>query len=184
MDCHGDEYMKSDTSFGYFPVNPTAIATGFYLTGAGVERIAPHASYPLPDHPEMYQFSWKTGRVLPEYQWVFLSSGHGEFESRETGGVHVQAGSALILLPDVWHRYRPKPHTGWTVYWLSFNGQVPHFWQQAGLLTPLCAPENLRSHVKSVRAAKLQAVGTAQLHAARSILWTSAMPGRLFLSQI
>lgn len=139
MDCHGDEYMKSDTSFGYFPVNPTAIATGFYLTGAGVERIAPHASYPLPDHPEMYQFSWKTGRVLPEYQWVFLSSGHGEFESRETGGVHVQAGSALILLPDVWHRYRPKPHTGWTVYWLSFNGQVPHFWQQAGLLTPASA---------------------------------------------
>lgn len=131
--------MKSDTSFGYFPVNHTALATGFYLTGAGVERIAPRASYPLSDHPEMYQFSWKAGRVLPEYQLVFLRDGHGEFESHETGVVHLQAGSALIILPDVWHRYRPKSNTGWTVYWLSFNGQVPHFWQQAGLLTSASA---------------------------------------------
>ena len=138
--------MKSDTSFGYFPVNPTAIATGFYLTGAGVERIAPRAGYPLPDHPEMYQFSWKTGRVLPEYQWVFLSAGHGEFESHETGVVQVQAGSALMILPDVWHRYRPKSNTGWTVYWLSFNGQVPHFWQQAGLLTSASAVYSQKSN--------------------------------------
>lgn len=143
--------MKSDTSFGYFPVNHTAIATGFYLTGAGVERIAPRASYPLPDHPEMYQFSWKTGRVLPEYQLVFLSAGHGEFESLETGAVHVQAGAALIILPDVWHRYRPKSHTGWTVYWLSFNGQVPHFWQQAGLLTSASAVYSQATNTLPVR---------------------------------
>ena len=31
------------------------------------------------------------------------------------------------------------------MYWLSFNGQVPHFWQQAGLLTPASAVYPQRS---------------------------------------
>jgi AraC-like DNA-binding protein len=128
--------LKYDTACGYFPVNDKAFAAGFYLTGAGVEHMKPHDPYPLPSHPDMYDFSWHTGRVLPEYQVVYVCGGEGEFESRETGLIHVHADMAMILLPDVWHRYRPNTRTGWNVYWISFNGLLPHLWQQAGILEP------------------------------------------------
>ncbi len=133
-----------DTTHGYFPVDDQVLATGFYLTGAGRERIGPHQHYPLPNHPDMYEFSWNTGRVLPEYQLVHIACGSGEFESRETGPVRIQSGMAMILMPDVWHRYRPDSKTGWEEYWISFNGQLPHLWQQAGVITPATAVWRVR----------------------------------------
>ncbi|MGC9260257.1 MAG: helix-turn-helix domain-containing protein [Phycisphaerae bacterium] len=127
---------KSDTACGYFPVSDQAVSSGFYLTGAGVEHIKPGAPYPLPSHPDMYEFSWNIGRVLPEYQLIYVLTGAGEFESRETGLVKISPGTAMLLLPDVWHRYRPDPRIGWSDYWISFNGAIAHRWQQSGLLTP------------------------------------------------
>ena len=132
-------FLKSGTSHGYFPVDDNVFTVGFYLTGAGVEHVEPHETYPLPSHPDMYEFSWNTGRVLPEYQLVYIGRGEGVFESRETGLVNIQGGMAMLLLPNVWHRYRPKPKTGWDEHWISFNGQIPHVWQQAGLLDPASA---------------------------------------------
>lgn len=127
---------KSDTIHGYFPVSDHDLAIGFYLTGAGTERVGCHQPYPLPSHPKMYEFSWESGRVLPEYQFVYISSGRGEFESHQSGPVAIRAGMAMLLMPDVWHRYRPDVKTGWTEYWVSFNGALPHFWQKAGLISP------------------------------------------------
>ena len=134
---------KSDTFHGYFPVSDQAMAIGFYLTGAGTERVGRHQPYPLPSHPRMYEFSWQSGRVLPEYQFVYISAGKGEFESRETGPVDIRAGMAMLLIPDVWHRYRPNAATGWTEYWVSFNGALAHFWQKAGLITPVAPLLNI-----------------------------------------
>lgn len=128
--------MKRDTVFNYLPVNEQSIRTGFYLTGAGFEQIAAHQPYPTPEHPEMYNFSWHLGRVLPEYQFVLIFSGEGEFESHATGPVRVTQGMGFFLLPDVWHRYRPTATVGWADYWLSFNGNLPHLWQQAEILAP------------------------------------------------
>lgn len=145
--------LKHDTTHGYFPVSDTVFATGFYLTGAGVERVGPNHSYPLSSHPDMYEFSWNTGRVLPEYQMVLIYSGEGEFESRETGLVPIHAGMAMLLMPDVWHRYRPNPKTGWQEFWISFNGQLPHIWQQAGVISPHSAVRSIglaKSMVKNL----------------------------------
>ena len=141
--------LKNDTTHGYFPVSDAVFATGFYLTGAGVERVGPNQSYPLSSHPDMYEFSWNTGRVLPEYQMVLIHSGEGEFESQETGLVQIHAGMAMLLIPDVWHRYRPNPKTGWEEFWISFNGQLPHIWQQAGVISPHSAVRSI-AHAKSL----------------------------------
>ncbi len=129
--------MKSDISAHiYFPVADAAIAMGLYLTGAGQEVAAPNTAYPQPIHPDMYMFSWKLGRVLPEYQLVYVYEGRGEFESHETGHIPIEPGTALLLIPDVWHRYRPAITTGWRVGYICFNGQIPHIWQLAGLISP------------------------------------------------
>jgi AraC-like DNA-binding protein len=130
------KFMKNDIQrHHYFPVDDAAMAAGLYLTGSGRERYKPFETYPHATHPRMYMFSWNSGRILPEYQLVYIQSGTGEFESHATGRIEVSAGTALLLLPDVWHRYRPTAKTGWTEMYLSFNGQIPHIWQLTGLIT-------------------------------------------------
>lgn len=127
--------MKNDIHrHTYYPVDDAAMDTGLYLTGAGSEQYKPFEAYPHATHPRMYLFSWDTGRVLPEYQLVYIYSGRGEFESHATGRMEIKAGTALLLLPDVWHRYRPAVKTGWSEVYVSFNGQIPHIWQTTGLI--------------------------------------------------
>ena len=122
----------------------TSIQLGLYVTGAGWSRVSPGSAYPHRGHPELYDFTWRTGRVLPEFQFVFISKGTGEFETRDSGHQTVQAGAMLILQPDTWHRYRPVRDVGWTEHWISVNGDLMHDWQHRGLLStaePIIRPE-------------------------------------------
>lgn len=119
--------------FGYLPVPDIVTRLGLYVTGAGTDVVPPHSKYPLQKHPELYDFTWNAGRTLPEFQFVFISEGRGEFESRATGLQVVEAGTVMQLFPDVWHRYRPDPKTGWTEYWISFGGELMFEWQKRGI---------------------------------------------------
>lgn len=109
---------------------------GLYLTGAGRDEVPPHTPYPRQHHPELYDFSWQNGRVLPEYQFLFVHQGRGEFESREQERLELEAGTMILLFPGVWHRYRPLPKTGWTEYWISINGEMLFRLQDRGFLDP------------------------------------------------
>ncbi len=142
---------------GYLPVDDAAMALGFYVTGAGQVIIKKaNDPSPQPGHPELYAYSWQRGRVLPEYQLVYIYSGEGEFESTATGVCKVPAGTLLWLMPDAWHRYRPSPLTGWELFWISFNGQIPHIWQRCGVIQPKSAVQaipasmNLRSQYQKI----------------------------------
>lgn len=144
--------------FAYVPVNSTSIQLGLYVTGAGWSQVSPGSTYPHKGHPELYDFTWRSGRVLPEFQFVFISEGSGEFESRETGLLDIQAGTMLILQPDSWHRYRPVKDKGWTEFWISVNGDLMHDWQNRGLLNtaePMIRPKQpdmLISHYQAITA--------------------------------
>lgn len=63
--------------------------------------------------------------MLGASQIVFISEGSGIFESKATGLVPVAAGTALVVLPGVWHRYAPDPGTGWTEQWIELQGSTP-----------------------------------------------------------
>ncbi len=121
---------------GYPPVGEGTRRLGLYLIGAGYEAIKPGEPYPLPSHPELYAFTWQRGRTLPEYQLVHISAGVGEFESEATGHIKLEAGMVMLLMPDVWHRYRPDPSTGWESHWISFDGELPHLWGNARVIRP------------------------------------------------
>lgn len=99
---------KNNESFAYLPVPELVTRLGLYVTGAGTDVVPPGAEYPRQNHPELYDFAWQTGRVLPEYQLVFVAEGEGEFESRKTGTLDIQPSTLMMLFPDVWHRYRPN----------------------------------------------------------------------------
>lgn len=144
---------NADT-FAYLPVPEVVARLGFYVTGAGTDVIPAGAEYPQQKHPELYDFKWNSGRVLPEYQLVFVAKGQGEFESKETGLLSVKPGTLMMLFPDVWHRYRPDSQTGWTEYWISLGGDLLFQWHQRGLFNagrPLTSPRRPEMTAKQYR---------------------------------
>ena len=64
-----------------------------YVTGVGFTDIPARTPYPPPGHPELYDFQWRLGRTLPEYQIIYIADGTGVFESASTGRVDVKSGN-------------------------------------------------------------------------------------------
>jgi AraC-like DNA-binding protein len=120
----------------YLPISENNMRWDIYLTGAGVATIPPQSQYPLKGHPELYNFRWKSGRVLPEYQILLITEGSGTFESSQTSKVTVEAGSIILLFPGIWHRYKPSKEHGWKEYWLSWNGERLYRLLKNRLLNP------------------------------------------------
>ena len=82
--------------------------------------------YPAKGHPTMYDFEWRTGRVLPEYLMILITEGGGEYEFRNIDKAHCVPGDVLLICPGQWHRYRPLPKTGWAELWIGLGGEYLH----------------------------------------------------------
>ena len=91
-------------------------------TAAGFGKVKPGTVYPLrkKDHPVLFR-PVVTGRVLSEFQLIYIPNGEGIFTSGETT-YQVKPGSTLLLLPGLRHAYRPLSETGWHEYWVGFRG--------------------------------------------------------------
>ena len=138
--------------FFHYRLPPEAAAPwGVAVHGGGAFAAQAGEPYPPVGHPSDHTFEWETGRALGAFQVVLIAQGRGEFESRATGRVELVAGNALVLLPGVWHRYRPDPATGWTEKWIEFGGELPARLVKAKVL----APE--RAVVAVVRPAEMEA---------------------------
>jgi AraC-like DNA-binding protein len=118
--------------FRYFPISPRDRQWGVYVTGVGSTHVPPFTrSYPVSVHPDAYMYAWENGRVLDEYQALYIARGAGQFESKRTGTLPVEPGSVMLLFPSEWHRYRPNRESGWDEYWVSFGGEyVDHLVKQ------------------------------------------------------
>lgn len=110
--------------FYYLPILDAQRRWGLYLTDCGYTVIPPGSPYPPRRHPDAYQLDWERGRVLAEYQVVYLTRGSGVFETRSSGLQKVGAGDVLLLYPGIWHRYAPDPGTGWDEHWIGFGGPL------------------------------------------------------------
>jgi AraC-like DNA-binding protein len=102
-------------------VSPRVKSLGAYVLGAGFATIPPHSPYP--PYQRMAGYACATrGRTLPAYHFVYITRGAGIFASKSCHNEPVQAGDIFILSPQVWHRYHPSPKTGWSEYWIDFDG--------------------------------------------------------------
>jgi AraC-like DNA-binding protein len=145
--------MRAPADTRRYLINPPeADAWGIAVTGCGRQTCAAGDPYPPPGHPADHHFSWKNGRVLGACQIIFISRGRGVFESRATGAVPVGAGTALLVLPGVWHRYAPDPASGWREHWVELQGATPRALVQKGDLAPA------RAVVAIDRALKLESL--------------------------
>ena len=100
----------------------------------GFESIPAHASYPSTAHPQEYSFNFERGRVLQEFQLVYITKGNGQFASTQIQQCSVHEGTVIVLKPGDWHTYRPDETTGWECYWVGFSGLVA---ENLGSLNPL-----------------------------------------------
>ena len=107
----------------YLSVDERDEAWGLGVTTIGYQFIPAQGAYPLSRHPDQYNFLPQTGRILNEYQLVYITKGSGFFLSKRDGQPQpVEAGTMMILFPDVWHSYYPNRETGWNEYWVGFKG--------------------------------------------------------------
>lgn len=95
---------------------------GMTVTTAGRQTVLPGSGYPILSHPSRYLFSTQKGRILNEYQLVYITNGGGTFSSASCPGEKVTAGTILFLFPEEWHTYSPDKETGWEEYWVGFRG--------------------------------------------------------------
>ncbi len=116
--------MKKQESYNikYFNISPHDEAWGVVVTTVGSQLIPPNSSYPLSKHPDSYVFNPGKGRILKEYQLIYISKGSGYFESASCKKQRIEAGTVILLFPNEWHTYEPDKNTGWYEYWVGLKG--------------------------------------------------------------
>lgn len=110
--------------YQYLPLSEEDENWGLSILNTGCTRITANQQYPYRHHPAHHYFNWENGRILNEYQVIYIARGEGNFESSSVTERKVEEGSVIILFPGEWHRFKPKPASGWDEYWVGFKGAV------------------------------------------------------------
>lgn len=100
----------------YLAVNPVDLKWGTAVNSVGFQEIAPGMDYPPRNHPSRYVFSVASGRILQEYQLLYITEGKGRFSCETLGrskSIPVKGGMMFLLFPGEWHSYYPDKSTGW-----------------------------------------------------------------------
>jgi AraC-like DNA-binding protein len=106
----------------YLTINSRDEDWGIVVTTVGCQSISPKGHYPPVDHPVSYNFQPQQGRILKEYQLVYITQGSGYFSSQSCKFQKISAGTMILLFPGEWHSYYPDSETGWEEYWVGFRG--------------------------------------------------------------
>jgi AraC-like DNA-binding protein len=122
--------------FKYLPTQPDFGGWGVGVSAAGFTRVPPGSPYPPSHHPADHHFKWARGRVLGALQIVLIGAGRGWLETRALGRCAIEPGTAFILVPGMWHRYRPVPATGWEESWIELQGPLVNELRARGSISP------------------------------------------------
>ena len=124
-------------SFHYLPVDTRTVRSGCYLTALGAGAYKAGEKYPCDGHPPGFEFDWASSRVVPDFGFVWIQAGSGEWESPVGHRQTVDAGDVIYLVPGSWHRYRPAKR-GWTESWFCLQGVSVHAYARCGILPVSC----------------------------------------------
>lgn len=122
--------------FKYLPVSRNDENWGLCVLNAGCTHIGPNGLYPFRSHPAHHNFSWTFGRVLDEFQIIYITRGKGIFESDSCPQIEITAGTIILLFPGERHRYKPHYETGWDEYWIGLKGKIIENLLQQAFITP------------------------------------------------
>ncbi|MEI7675445.1 MAG: AraC family transcriptional regulator [Bacteroidales bacterium] len=98
---------------------------GLTVTTVGHQQIEAEESYPPKSHPSEYFFDVTKGRVLNEYQLLYITNGNGVFTFGDPQqSCLITEGKMFFLMPGVWHSYQPLETSEWNEYWIGFKGNI------------------------------------------------------------
>uniref|UniRef100_UPI004055C659 AraC family transcriptional regulator n=1 Tax=Alistipes sp. TaxID=1872444 RepID=UPI004055C659 len=129
---------NNTNSLKYLTIGANDDAWGLVVTTVGEQHIAPNADYPAMQHPTTYNFKVQSGRMLDEFQLVYITEGGGYFASKSMPRQRVEAGTMIVLFPGEWHSYAPDKQLGWSEYWIGFKGEMVNSVVAAGYFSPKC----------------------------------------------
>ena len=115
--------QSSDIRFHYLIANKADEEYGCTVSVVGSQTISPDEDYPSKEHPPGYLFDPERGRILQEYQLLYIVKGRGEF-ANQTTLYDIVKGTLVLLRPGVWHSYKPSKNEGWTEYFIGFSGEM------------------------------------------------------------
>ena len=130
--------MKEDI-LKYLTYTDMDMTWGGVVSFVETQDIGPGKPYPPGDHPKRYLFSKETGRILNEFQLVYIPSGSGWFRSKSFNDgrlTRISEGDMLMLFPGEWHSYYPDKETGWVEYGIGFIGKVASSILRHGFISP------------------------------------------------
>ena len=96
---------------------------GLVVNTVGYDEVSSEEPYPTKGHRDGYYFDVERGRILDEYQMLYLLEGEGVFSSRHATDVPIKAGDIFLLFPGEWHTYHPLPGSAWKSYWIGYKGR-------------------------------------------------------------
>lgn len=130
--------MEKDI-LNYLTFTDDDVTWGGVVSFVETQDVGAGESYPPGDHPKRYLFSPETGRVVDEFQLVYITLGSGWFRSKSFQDgclTHVCAGDMLMLFPGEWHSYYPEKETGWKEYGIGFIGTEASNLLKNGFISP------------------------------------------------
>lgn len=128
--------MNDSLHLKYLTVGPNDRLWGTAVNSVGFQEVGPGEPYPPGNHPSRYLFSEERGRVLQEYQLLYITKGQGRFRSASLQHqVSVPQGSLMLLFPGEWHTYRPMEEAGWREYWIGFESAQMDAWVRQGFFS-------------------------------------------------
>ncbi|MCK9158981.1 MAG: AraC family transcriptional regulator [Parabacteroides sp.] len=116
--------MKVGVECKYLIVNDSDRNYGLWVNTVGYQPIPPNSPYPLREHPTGYFFNAAKGRILREYQFVYIMKGQGMLSTESTAEIPIDKGCLILLYPGQWHTYHPLKYTGWDEYYIGFEGPL------------------------------------------------------------
>ena len=118
-----EKYFK--TNINYLISSEEDEHRGLKVTTVGYQKVAANEPYPPKNHPYGYYFDVVKGRILNEYQLLYITNGNGIFTyGNDATSCLITEGKMFFLMPGVWHTYKPMENSGWTEYWIGFNGSI------------------------------------------------------------
>lgn len=120
----------------YLVANERDAQWGLTVSTVGYEEIVPGDEYPTHGHADGYYFDVGRGRVLNEYQLLYITEGEGIFQSAHQKPTPIREGDLFMLFPGEIHTYHPLDDTGWKSYWIGFKGKNMDDRVAGGFLSP------------------------------------------------
>lgn len=116
--------MNNKNLFKYLVSSERDLLWGLIVDNVGQADIPKnYEKYPPRiGHPSDYYFSPVIGRILDNYQLIYISKGKGKYYMSPDEYIAITAGDMIIIPPYTWHSYLPDKKTGWQEYWIGMRG--------------------------------------------------------------